>query len=94
MTGSTRPLRKDPSKLDGRDIELRMLPAAYDGHRSVRVHTGREVIGLATATYSFGLDHEQRDEVAERIAALWNLHLNESTPDLVRRAQEVIAHGQ
>lgn len=58
--------------------------AAWDGHRSVRL--AEDDIGLATTAYSYKLSYEELTEAAERIALLWNLHLDFSTEELRRRS--------
>ncbi|MCX7585064.1 hypothetical protein [Phenylobacterium sp. 58.2.17] len=60
-----------PRRGDNEPVEFK--PAAWDGHRSVRLALSQSDVGLATATYSYNLTHEERTRVARRIAALWNL---------------------
>jgi len=57
-------------------------PAAWDGHRSVRLMGENFNLGLATTAYSYALSYDELTEVAERIALLWNLHLGVSNDDL------------
>lgn len=57
----------------GENRPLDMLPAVWDGHRSVRILIGTRDRGLATTAYSYGLTDAEKRAVAERIAALWNL---------------------
>lgn len=56
---------------DNEPIERKF--AAWDGRRSIRLEMPQGSIGLATATYSYDLTHEERCDVAQRLAALWNL---------------------
>lgn len=58
--------------------------AVWDRHRSVRL--AEDDIGLATTAYSYKLSYEELTEAAERIALLWNLHLDVSTEELRRRS--------
>lgn len=64
---------------------LHSQPAAYDGHRSVRLLI--ENVGLATTAYSYKLSYDELTEAAERISLLWNLHLGTSTEELRRTPQ-------
>ena len=77
----------------GEDRPLDMLPAVWDGHRSVRVLVGTRDRGLATTAYSFGLTDAEKREVAERIAALWNLAASQgwTTADINRILETTVA---
>lgn len=70
----------------GENRPLDMLPAVWDGHRSVRVIVGNRDRGLATTAYSFGLTDAEKVAVAERIAELWNLAASQgwTTADIKR----------
>lgn len=57
----------------GSNTPLSFTPAKWDGFRSVRVELHPKHRGLATTAYSFSLTSYEKVEVAERIAALWNL---------------------
>lgn len=57
----------------GDNQPLGLIPAAWDGHRSVRIGLKPHHRGLATTAYSFALTDDEKQEVARRIAALWNL---------------------
>lgn len=61
------------ARRNGDNEPLHLKRAIYDGHRSLRLVMKNRDVGLATATYSYELIHEERCEVAERLAALWNL---------------------
>lgn len=63
-------------------------PAAWDGHRSVRLMGENLNLGLATTAYSYALSYVELTEVAERIALLWNLHLGVRNADLKAALQE------
>lgn len=56
--------------------------AAWDGYRSVRLIGASFNLGLATTAYSYGLSYNELQEVAERIALLWNLHIGASNDEL------------
>lgn len=78
----------------GQNHPITMNVAIYDGHRSVRLLVPWGPggwIGLATATYSYKLSDGERCEVARRMAALWNLHLDVPTDELEARAKPVLA---
>jgi hypothetical protein len=77
--------RAQLAKRAGDNEPLHLKAAVYDGRRSVRLVMPRGHIGLATATYSYDLTHLERCEVAERLAALWNLGavLSLSTAEIV-----------
>lgn len=70
------------SRTYGNNYPLHRQAAAWDGHRSVRL--AEDDIGLATTAYSYKLSYEELTEAAERIALLWNLHLDTSTEELRR----------
>lgn len=57
----------------GDNEPLHLKRAEYDGRRSIRLRMPQGSAGLATATYSYQLTHDERCDVAERLAALWNL---------------------
>lgn len=76
---TTEEYNPDRSVLDGRNVGVKDLIARHDGNRSIRARDGAGEIGLATATYSYQLNHAERVEIARRIAVLWNLHLGVST---------------
>lgn len=61
------------AKRGGSNEPIEQKFAAWDGHRSIRLEMPRGSIGLATATYSYDLTHDERCDVAQRLAALWNL---------------------
>jgi len=61
------------AKRGGSNLPLHLAPAAWDGHRSVRIGLQPKHRGLATTAYSYGLTDGEKQEAAERIAALWNL---------------------
>lgn len=63
------------------------LPAVFDGHRSIRLVEAGGTIGLATTTYAYQLSHEDRQDAARRIAAMWNLCAGLSTEELVAAAE-------
>jgi hypothetical protein len=66
----------------GDNNPIHSQPAAWDGHRSVRLMGENFNLGLATTAYSYALSYDELTEVAERIALLWNLHLGVSNDDL------------
>jgi hypothetical protein len=66
----------------GNNNPLRMQPAAWDGHRSVRLVDGADNIGLATTAYSYCLGYQELRDAAERIALVWNLHIGQSNDEL------------
>ncbi|WJS87284.1 hypothetical protein [Paracoccus sp. TOH] len=70
----------------GENRPIEMLPAVWDGHRSARIIVGTRDRGLATTAYSYGLTDAEKREVAERIAALWNLAASQgwTTADISR----------
>lgn len=51
--------------------------AWWDGNRSVRIELPQGHVGLATTTYSYSLTHDEREQAARRIAALWTLAANQ-----------------
>lgn len=69
-------------------------PAAWDGHRSVRLIGENFNLGLATTAYSYALSYDEVTEVAERIVLLWNLHRGVSTDDLRTPTPAIEAMGE
>lgn len=61
------------AKRGGSNLPLHLTPVAWDGHRSVRIGIKPAHRGLATTAYSYALTDAEKQETAERIAALWNL---------------------
>lgn len=57
----------------GSNLPIHLTPVAWDGARSVRIGLPPKHRGLATTTYSYALTSHEKQEAAERIAALWNL---------------------
>lgn len=70
----------DPKQTAERLISLRAENSGYLG-RTVRVETGK--YPLCTSTYNYCQDDETKEEIARRIAALWNLAVGIPTEDLV-----------
>jgi hypothetical protein len=71
------PREKEEAKLiakrRGSNLPLHLTPVAWDGHRSVRIGLPPKHRGLATTAYSYALTDAEKQEAAERLAALWNL---------------------
>ena len=61
------------AKRGGENLPLAHMPAAWDGHRSVRIYAGGVDRGLATTAYSYALTDAEKVSAAARISALWNL---------------------
>ena len=57
----------------GSNLPIHLTPVAWDGARSVRIGLPPKHRGLATTTYSYALTSYEKQDAAERIAALWNL---------------------
>lgn len=61
------------ARRNGSNLPLEHREARWDGNRSIRLNMPQGDIGLATATYSYQLTAGEREDVARRLAALWNL---------------------
>ena len=69
----------DPKQILPKMIHLRAESGGHRG-RSIRLDGGR--VPLATCTYNFNQSDQTKEEVASRIAVLWNLAKGLSLADL------------
>ncbi len=69
---------------------IEFMPAGWDGHRSVRIIAATKTIGLATTAYSYALTDAEKEDVARRLSALWNLAAERAwtTDEIIRRTNE------
>ncbi len=73
MTSQEQEEANNIAKRGGDNQPLGCRLAWWDGNRSIRIEMPQGHVGLATTTYSYHLTHDEREQAARRIAALWTL---------------------